>query len=103
MIEFLAIDLGAGGPPEICAECASRGVFHAPTETAILYCEHRLIGAYRVAGRDWKIIKAVEAGVFSDIVLRGLTQGELLSDVQRAARGEIARILEAQAKRSVMH
>lgn len=99
MNEFSAIDLTGAAPAEICPKCAALAVAHGPTQTAIAYCSHRLCGAYRVLDRPWKIIRGIEAGIFSDVVLRGLTVGEL----RATTAGEIAAILQAQGKTAVKH
>lgn len=102
-MEFEALDLTDQAPPEICPECAKLAVAHLPTVTSIAYCTHKLCGAYRVLDRPWKIIRGVEASVFSDVVIHGLTAGELRVGMARAVRGEMVRILEAQAKNATMN
>ena len=97
--EFFAADFSGSAPEAICPECARVALSHAPTSTSIAYCKHKLTGAYRVADRPWKVIRGVEAGIFSDIVLRGLTAGELRVQVT----GEIARLIEGQARVSTKH
>lgn len=99
MNEFSTMDLTGEAPAEICPDCARLAVEHSPTKTTILYCAHRLCGAYRATGRDWKVIKGVEAGIFSDIVLRGLTAGELRVELER----DLLQILEEQARAATKH
>lgn len=98
-MEFEKIDLTGAAPAEICPECARLAVLHGPTQTAIMYCSHRLSGAYRVLDRPWKVIRGIEVHHFRDVVARGLTAGELRVELER----DLLQILEEQAKNAVKH
>lgn len=81
--EFTSLDVTDQAPVEVCLRCARRAVEHGPTRTAIVHCAHTLCGAYRPTGREWSVVRGVEAGVFRDLVVRALTQAELRIDVAR--------------------
>jgi hypothetical protein len=99
MNEFEEIDLTGQAPAGICAECAKHGRRHLPMQTVIVHCAHNLRGAYRVLERPWRVIPGVEASAFAELVLRGLTAGELRVDLQR----ELTRLLEDQARNATKH
>src|SRR5690242_10472318 len=91
--EFTAIDLTGDTPAEICQACAQHALLHEPTQTTIVYCTHGLRGAYRVLDRPWKVLAGIEADVFRDVVVRGLTAGELRVEARRA----VATLAQAHA------
>lgn len=99
MSEFTAIDLTGIAPQGICAKCATLGIQHGPTQALIVHCTHSLRGAYRVRDLPWKVLAGFEASIFVDVVLHGLTLGELRTSVA----GDIAEILQEQAQQSTKH
>jgi hypothetical protein len=84
MTEFSSIDLTGKAPAGICPECAASALHHEPTSTDLAYCEHALVGAFRVLDRPWKIVRGVERHVFKEAMLRGIVMGELRRDIARS-------------------
>lgn len=99
MKEFSAIDLTGQAPEVICRNCSKHGIFHDPTQTTIIYCEHTLRGAFMALDQPWKIIAGIERSHFITMVKIGLTKGELRVDV---ARG-LAEIVQDQARDATKH
>ena len=99
MGEFVTVDLTGQAPESICARCASAGILHVPTGTELVHCPHGLRAAYRLSGREWKILLGIEASSFRDVVARALTVAELRHDVA----GGLAGIVQVQADHAVKH
>ena len=97
--EFTQVDLTGQAPDGICSICAKRGVLHVPTSTAIVYCEHRLTGAYRILNNQWKRIRGIEQHAFRELVARGLTMGELRVELER----ELKMIIGEQGEGATKH
>lgn len=68
---FTFADLSAepDRPPEICGECATKGLRHESGAIAI-WCEHTSMGAFRVPPRPWKLKGPIDgANFFAGVLL----------------------------------
>jgi hypothetical protein len=83
-MEFVNIHLDHMQPTGICDKCAEAAIFHLPTQTAIVYCKHFRKGAYLPVGSEhWSTISNIDTDIFNELVVRGLTMGELRSDLRK--------------------
>jgi hypothetical protein len=99
-MEFERAPLPADGVPEqICEACALNGIFHRPTRTAAVYCEHSMTGAVYPLGGAWGIVPAAEDYYFREWLVRTITRAELLGDIARA----FAQALIEESTRSTKH
>jgi hypothetical protein len=100
MDEFTKVDLSGQVPEEICISCAKKGVLYGPTQTVLVHCNHGTpCGAYRVLDRPWKVVVDIDVVGFREMVVRGLTKGELRADLER----DLLRILSEMGKGEVKH
>jgi hypothetical protein len=98
-MEFLANDVRADAPEEICATCAQHGLRHEPTAVELVFCIHSRTGAFRALGRAWRLVRGLTPENFRDGVVRGLVRGELMHDVVRGIQAR----LEQEARTSQKH
>jgi hypothetical protein len=100
-MEFSKIDLSSEPVllTYVCRECAKQGIYHEPTDSFFAHCEHRLNGAYRVSGGQWKKMRGIESANFKQVIIRACTVAELKVDVARGLAG----IVQDEANNSTRH
>jgi hypothetical protein len=87
MNEFESVSMPADCVPEnICAECAAKGLFHRPTQTAAAYCEHSRTGAVYPLYGKWMVIVDIDVATFREALVRACTITEIQVDGARATK-----------------
>lgn len=81
------VDISAERPNSVCRECAARALHHESGVT-FRYCAHRLSGAYRIAGGEWRHLRHIAAGNFRQAVACriALVQMELAREADGAKK-----------------
>lgn len=99
--EFEKVDLSSEPALgiHVCRECAKFGIYHAATDSFFAHCEHRLNGAHRASGGNWKVLRGIEAGNFKEVLIRACTIAALKVEVAR----DVVGIIQQQADDSTKH
>jgi hypothetical protein len=86
-------------PDGVCEECARVALHYAPLQLDLIYCEHRLRGAWRVRQKPWRAVPGIERYLFVQAMARAVVKAQLTDEVKIG----LTRLLEAQARDATKH